>query len=327
VTRLLSGTLTFCALLSAGCFANQYRVNPRVATVDGDAIVQMKPPGEMPSALEATLVPADRHSDRPDEFDQVIGLVVDSQPRAYPIGLLDRVEVVDDSAADRPLVVTRCALTGIVAVYERRVGQQTLSFENSGALWRDTLVMRDRETGTYWTVATGRALSGPLAGERLEAVPAQVTRMEFWNREYPNSLYLDLDRTTVVPFTMRLYAASPTQGFSGAHTSDRRHRPKEEVFVLREGFEALALAAHEIQARAPIQATFGGRSIEIDWDSELETPRVFAMSPAREELTLIPMYWFALDLHFGTVRTLSDLEPEPAGSVGATTYIRSDIRP
>ena len=106
MTRLLSGTLTFCALLSAGCFAHQYRVNPRVATVDGDAIVQMKPPGEMPSALEATLVPADRHSDRPDEFDQVIGLVVDSQPRAYPIGLLDRVEVVDDSAADRPLVVT-----------------------------------------------------------------------------------------------------------------------------------------------------------------------------------------------------------------------------
>jgi hypothetical protein len=327
VTRSLGGTLTFCALLSAGCFAHQYRVNPRVATVDGDAIVQMKPQGEMPSALEAPLVPADRHSDRPDEFDQVIGLNVDSQPRAYPIGLLDRVEVVDDSAADRPLVVTRCALTGIVAVYDRRVGQQILSFENSGALWRDTLVMRDRETGTYWTVATGRALSGPLAGERLDAVPAQVTRMEFWNRAYPNSLYLDLGRTTIVPFTMRLYAASPTQGFSGAHTPDRRHRPKEEVFVLRDGSEALALAADEVLARAPIVSTFRGRSIEIDWDSQLETPRVFVASPAREELTLIPMYWFALDLHFANVRTLSDLEPGTAGSAGTTSYIRSDIRP
>jgi hypothetical protein len=301
--------LALSALVSAGCFAHEYKVNPRVATVDGDAIVQMKPPGEMPSALEPTLVPAEKHSDRPDEFDQVIGLVVDSQARAYPIGLLDQVEVVDDAAGDRPLVVTRCALTGIVAVYGRRVGARTLSFENSGALWRDTLVMRDRETGTYWTVATGRALWGPLAGEQLEAVPAQVTRMEFWSRSYPDSLYLDLDRTTIVPLTMRLYAASPAQGLSGTRTSDRRRRPKDEVFTLRDGNQVLALPAEEVQGRAPIAATFAGRPIEIDWDSQLETPRVFAVSPAREELTLIPMYWFALDLHFASVRTLDDLAP------------------
>src|SRR5262249_21110547 len=153
--------------------------------------------------------------------------LVGDRARAYPIGLLDRFEVVDDTSAGDPLVVTRCALTGITAIYDRRVAGRTLSFENSGALWRDTLVMRDRETGTYWTVATGRALSGPLPGEHLDAIPAVVTRMEFWNREYPDSLYLDLGRSTIEPLTMRLYAAAPTQGFSGARTSDRRRKPKE----------------------------------------------------------------------------------------------------
>jgi hypothetical protein len=315
VTRL-ARALALCALLSTGCFSQQYRDNPRVATIDGDPIVQMKPQGEMLSALEATLVPAEKHSDRPDEFDRIIGLTVDASARAYPIGLLDQVEVVDDVAGDRSIVITRCPLAGIVAVYDRRAGGRTLSFENSGALWRDTLVMRDRETGTYWTVATGRALSGPLAGERLDAIPASLTRMELWSREHPDSLYLDLGRSTIEPFTMRLYAASPTQGFSGARTSDRRRKPKEEVYALRDGGRVLAFGADEIKGRAPIAATFEGRRIQIEWDALLQTPRAFDLSSSRQELTLIPMYWFALDLHFEDVRTLADVEGKSSRSAG-----------
>jgi hypothetical protein len=312
----LPGAPALCALLSIGCFAHQYRVNPRVATVDGDAIVQMKPAGEMPSALEATLVPAEMHSDRPDEFDRIIGLVLDSRPRAYPIGLLDRFEVVDDVAGDRSIVITRCPLTGIVAIYDRRADGRTLSFENSGALWRDTLVMRDRETGTYWTVATGRALSGPLAGQQLDAIPASVTRMGLWNREYPDSLYLDLGHSTIEPLALRLYAAAPTQGFSGARTTDRRRKPKEEILVLRVGSRVLAVAADEVKDRAPIAATFDGRPIQIEWDPRLQTPRAFRVSSAPEELTLIPMYWFALDLHFEDVRTLADFEGKRTRAAG-----------
>jgi hypothetical protein len=301
-------------LLSAGCFARQYRANPRVAVVDGDAIVQMKPPGEMPAALEAPLVPVEKHSDRPDESERVIGLVLGSEPRAYPIGLLDRFEVVNDRAEEVPFVVARCALTGIVAIYSRRVDGRILSFENSGALWRDTLVLRDRETGTYWTAATGRALAGPLAGERLDPIAAWVTRAEIWDRAYPQSLYLDLDRSTAVPLVMRLYEASPAQGISGARTSDRRYKPKEELFALRDGDDAFALTRHEIQDHAPIAATLDGKRITIEWDGTLETPRAYEAPPGRGELPLIPMYWFALDRHFTTIRTLADVVARDSSS-------------
>ncbi|HEX7252931.1 MAG TPA: DUF3179 domain-containing (seleno)protein [Thermoanaerobaculia bacterium] len=298
------------ALLTFGCFAHQYRDNPRVATVDGDAIVQMKPLGELPSALEANLVPAPQHSDRLDEFDRVVGLVVGSEARAYPIGLLDRFEVVDDAAGGRSFVVVRCPLAGIAGIYDRRVGDRVLSFENSGALWRDTLVMRDRETGSYWTAATGKALSGPLAGAQLEAIPAPVTRVEFWERTYAQPLYLDLGSSTIVPFTMRLYEASPAQGVSGSRTSDHRRKPKEELFVLREGNEALALTEEEVRGRAPVAAALGGKQFTIEWDAALETPRAFEEGLPRSERALIPMYWFALNLHFATVRTLADVEEE-----------------
>ena len=79
-----------------------------------------------------------------------------------------------------PYVVTRCALTDLVAIYDRRVDGQTLTFENSGALWRDMLVMRDRETGTYWTPANGRALYGPLAGKTLAGIPAPLAKTADW---------------------------------------------------------------------------------------------------------------------------------------------------
>ncbi len=101
----------------------------------------------------------------------MIGLALGTAPRMYPIGLLDTYEVINDEADGMPFVVARCALTDLTAIFDRRVAGRVLTFENSGALWRDMLVLKDRETGTWWTPATGRALFGPLAGERLTGIP------------------------------------------------------------------------------------------------------------------------------------------------------------
>src|SRR5262249_35921537 len=178
----LTATLAFAA---AGCFGHQYRSKPRVAVVGGDPIVQMKPAAAFPVVTKPSLVAPGIHSDPPDEDSRVLGLTVGAVPRGYPIGLPDRFEVVNDSVPGLPFVVARCALTAITAVFDSRVGDRVLHFENSGALWRDTLVLRDLETGTYWSAATGSALHGPLAGLRLRAIPAVVTRAREWERTWP----------------------------------------------------------------------------------------------------------------------------------------------
>jgi hypothetical protein len=294
--------------LATGCFAHQYRHNPRIAIVDGDPIVQIKPRGELPSVDRARLVPAERHSDLPDEFDRVIGLVFGSEARAYPVGLLDKFEVVNDTAGGLPFVVVRCALAEVAAVYERRVDDRMLTFENSGALWRDTLVLRDRETGTYWTAATGRALAGPLFGKVLTGLPAVVTRTANWQKLHPQTVYLDLDRSTVVSLPLRLYDASPAQGFSGARTRDRRYRPKEIVAVVVCEREAIAFRAAELRRLQRFERSIDGLSILIEWDAALEVPRAYRGGADRHEIPVVPMYWFAVDRHFERVRTLRDLE-------------------
>ena len=292
---------------AAGCLAHQYRSNPRVTVVDGDPIVQMKSPDAFPAVVKPSLVNPRQHSDPPDADSRVLGLAVGAVPRAYPIGLLDRFEVVNDVVPGLPFVVARCALIGVAAVYDRRAGGRILEFRNSGALWRDSLVLRDQETGTYWSAATGRALYGPLAGERLRPVPAVLARVSAWERVFPRSLYMDLDRDTSVPLLMRLYSASQWQGLSGQKTGDSRHRPKETVFTVAEEDEALAFTAGEIETAGRLDTAIHGEPVSIRWDAALSAPR--ATRPDGTEMAVVPMFWFAAPRHYARVTTLAD----PAG--------------
>lgn len=292
------------AVLGAGCLTHQYQSKPRISVVDGDPIVQMKAPVDFPVVVRPSLVASDLHSDPPDARSRVLGLQVGAVPRAYPIGLLDRFEVVNDTVPGLSFVVTRCALIGVAAVYDRRVGGQVLVFQNSGSLWRDTLVLRDRTTGTYWSAATGRALHGPLAGERLRPVPAVFARASDWKRVFPGSLYMDLDKDTSEPLLMRLYGASGWQGISGERTEDFRHRPKETVFAVGEEDEALAFTAGEIEAAGRVDTTLQGTPVSIRWDDALKAPRAYG--PDGQERAIVPMFWFAAARHYVRVWTLAD---------------------
>jgi len=53
---------------------------------------------------------------------------------------------------------------GQTAVYDRRVGTRVLTFHSVQGGFRD------RETGSGWTLA-GRAVDGPLQGQRLRPIP------------------------------------------------------------------------------------------------------------------------------------------------------------
>ncbi|MEO8189224.1 MAG: DUF3179 domain-containing (seleno)protein [Acidobacteriota bacterium] len=298
----LQALTALAALAASSCLTHRYRESPRVAVVGGDPLVQMAPEGEFRSIDQATMVPLARHTRRPDEDDRVLGIAVGTEARAYPLGLLDRFEVVNDGVGGTPYVVVRCALTGIAAAWDRRLAGRTLLFESTGALWRDTLVFRDRETGTYWSAATGLALSGPLAGQRLSGVAATVTRCDRWEEVHPDSLYLDLGEKTTAPILLKIYRISPMQGVSGEKTLDRRHKPKEEMLAVESGDEALAFTPRQIERRERVDADFGGERLTIEWEADLAAPRAFRSDGS--ERPLVPMFWFALDRHFVTVRTL-----------------------
>ena len=297
-SRILAVVLA--SLSTAACFHSQFQTKPRIAEVDGDPIVQMTPAEKLPSLAHPAFSLWKRHTDPPAPWEPVLGI----GERGYPLGLLDRYEVVNDGSSSSPYVVARCPLAGVAAAYDRRVGGRTLTFVNSGALWRDTLVLQDLETGTLWTAATGRALWGPLAGEQLEPVPAVLATMTAFAAAHPNARYLDTGELSETPLPLSFYEASPWQGVSGVATEDRRYEPKEKVFSVSDGTEAIAFTEDDVKGRGCVATELTGAPVYLEWDPAADAPRAFRDGGTRE-IAVGPMYWFALDRHFATVRTLA----------------------
>ena len=231
----------------------------------------------------------------------------------YPIGLLDDYEVINDEGGGVPYVVARCALTDFTGVLDRRVAGRTLSFDNSGALWRDMLVLLDRETGTYWSPATGLALSGPLAGERLKLLPdSVVTTADAWKELVPETLCLDTGEMSSVSIQLKMYGSSPMEGLSGKKTEDRRYPPKAKVFVIAEGTQAVAFTAEELRKQKSATVQLSDEAVILEWDTGARSPRAYRLTGvAREPQPVIPIYWFAALEHFPGVRTLSESQVTP----------------
>ncbi|MBI4521491.1 MAG: DUF3179 domain-containing protein [Gemmatimonadetes bacterium] len=94
-------------------------------------------------------------------------------------------------------------------MYARQVGGQTLTFGVSGMLYRDALVMYDRQTGTLWSQVDGRGIQGALAGARLEPLPSIHATWKEWRATYPTS------RRNAWPGSERLGVRASAN--SGAH--------------------------------------------------------------------------------------------------------------
>jgi len=143
--------------------------------------------------------------------------VVEGDPaRAYPFRILGYHEIVNDVVDGRALAVTWCPICWSAAVYERTVGDRTLTFGTSGKLADDALVMYDRETESEWKQTIGQAFAGDLAGTELEVVPAPIMTWERFVETYPNGLVLQPDRGPGGTRSREIYDLEPYERYLAA---------------------------------------------------------------------------------------------------------------
>ncbi len=79
-------------------------------------------------------------------------------------------------------------------MYDRDLEGETLTFGVSGKLWKNALIMYDRQTDSLWSHLTGEAVLGPLKGQRLKTYPAAMLRYSEWKHLYPETLVLKKER-------------------------------------------------------------------------------------------------------------------------------------
>lgn len=106
----------------------------------------------------------------------VIGLERDGQFAAVPLELLEARRVINVNALGIRIVA------GPSGAYDRSVARQTLTFDPAGEG-----ALRDRESGSIWSLDTGDSISGPMRGQRLARISGKLVYWGVWARFHPKS--------------------------------------------------------------------------------------------------------------------------------------------
>ncbi len=115
--------------------------------------------------------------------DVVIGLTGESGQRAYGYSDVASSKVLNDTFEGGNLVAVYDGDSGAMAVYDRDLDGQTLTFDEG----EESSLMVDRNTGSTWNKNSGAALTGPLAGKRLQAYPFIISYWFAWTDFYPET--------------------------------------------------------------------------------------------------------------------------------------------
>jgi hypothetical protein len=232
-TAVVAGAIAVAAIAAADQLPKGYR--------------QAVPRGLIASIDNPRFVPAGE-ARIPDEA-WVLGVVVEGQARAYSLNLLNRHEVVNDRADGTAFAVVWCPLANAGVVYERSYRGRELRFEASGGLLNAALVMRDKETGSYWPIISGGAATGPLAGTRLEDLPQSAkAQWRDWVRAHPDTLVLSVRGVEHVRDDPYSHYFSSRLGFGNLAALDKRLPTKEPVWAFERGGGRFAIPHRAIEA-------------------------------------------------------------------------------
>ncbi len=129
------------------------------------------------------------------DSDIVLGYADGDEAFAYPIKILNYHEMVSHQVNGRDILASYCPLCRSGIVYDRLLpgAGAPLLLGNTSALFESDMVMFDHQTGSYWNQVSGDAIVGPLTGQRMSILPAQMTTWGSWKSLYPDTLALSED--------------------------------------------------------------------------------------------------------------------------------------
>ncbi len=220
--------------------------------------------------------------------DLILGINFNDVIKAYPIGIMNWHEIVNDKLNNMPIAVTYCPLCRSGIAFIRTIDGQEVEFGTSGKLYNSDLVMYDRLTDSYWSQILGKAIIGELSGYQLEAVPTDTVRWKDWKANHPDTLVLSKDTGFI-----RSYDYNPYSGYQQDQTAvwptvkfiDTRLGPKEIVQGVVFGDTAKAYHEETIKKVGVLNDEVSGALLLILWDPNLNVLKIFKRAIDNETLT------------------------------------------
>jgi len=122
--------------------------------------------------------------------EYVIGVELEDEVKAYPFRVLNVEPVVNDTLSGKEILVVFDGQNATGAAFDRRLGDQTLTFVLKG---EDPLTLSDLETGSTWDGLTGEGTAGTLNGQRLERIKSTAAFWFGWKDFHNQSQVYGLD--------------------------------------------------------------------------------------------------------------------------------------
>lgn len=282
---------------------------PRASVVEGgparDAIRSVDAPRFVPPA-EARWVAADT---------PIIGVATEGRALAYPVHLMEWHQVVNERVGDASWLVVYDPLTDVAGAWRSNATPAPDSFGVSGLLDGFGFLLFDRATSSLWSPLSGRAISGPRAGEGLVPMRVRVETMARWLARHPDTLVLALPDRDRIDYRLSPYSSYWISDDVPLAVTDRddRFHPKEVVLGVEAGGRSRAYIASIVtRAGGRIVDEFASQRIRIEYDGESGT---FSYD-APEAIRVQSAYWFAWkNRHPATDIWREDLAGAPIGGL------------
>ncbi|MBD3299447.1 MAG: DUF3179 domain-containing protein [candidate division Zixibacteria bacterium] len=137
-------------------------------------------------------------------------------------------------------------------VYAARVDTLTLTFQASGSLWRDALVMQDLQTESLWSQISGECISGALKGTTLQLLPSFHTTFAEFRKQYPNGLVLEKPERGGPRAYARYFNDPDKLGIFGRANTFEQLPAKSLVYGLRLDDGAYAVSEQALESNTAV---------------------------------------------------------------------------
>jgi len=205
--------------------------------------------------------------------DIVVAVTVGDTVRAYPLSVVRSYIGLSDRIGGRPVFLCWNTFVQRASALIAATGGKDLQFRDAGVMYRGHNVYYDVETGSLWDPASGLALTGPLAGHSVEALPVSLLTWAGLKEAHPDSLTLVSESLHATDGKLdRLYADSPLIPFPLRHFEPATGELPAKEFVLGVFIDGQARAypLSRLYQGQPgrISDTVGGKRVNIYVTSE-----------------------------------------------------------
>ena len=246
---------------------------PPAAVLDPRDIVEVVPADGIPAIDDPKFIEPSEAGWLGDQ-EPVIAVELDGEARAYPLQVMTWHEIVNDTIGRTPIAVTFCPLCNTAIAFERpTIDGEVTTFGTSGKLINSNLLMYDRATESLWPQVTGVALTGPMKGDALRRLTAQIVSWRDFQDAFPDGVMLSRD----TGFDRR-YGDNPYPGYDDVDSApflfsgevDGRLAAVERIIAVSHAGHHLAFPYFRVRERAKegvsvAQDRVGGLPVVVFW--------------------------------------------------------------